>query len=177
MLAELLLSEPLLTGETEISQLAMTLKLLGSPTSQDLVSLSALGCPDLIRWRKDDMSVGRPDNVGRRFEGMREGKEETIEFLKGLICWDPRARWTAVEALRGRAAVRQAREWWGGRPKAWEKQEVMKWIRDLEKGGRRGQEPQETSGTEDIGGENQGFVFDFEEAGHVKRPMKKLRID
>src|SRR5437667_2053493 len=69
ILAELLLCTPLLPGDTEVQQLALIVKLLGTPTPSSMAALSAMGCPDLSRWRREQLPQGRVDNLERRFLG------------------------------------------------------------------------------------------------------------
>ncbi|KAH0564892.1 hypothetical protein GP486_001708 [Trichoglossum hirsutum] len=117
ILAEFLLCTPLLPGDTEIQQLALIVKLLGTPTPDSIAALSAMGCPDLSRWRRDQLPPGRANNLERRF--LSETTKETVRFLDGVLRWDPDARWTAAEALgrgRGRNAG-EAERWWKESPR------------------------------------------------------------
>lgn len=117
ILAELLLSNPCLTGETVVEQLSLIVKLLGTPSPNDMAALSAMGCPELIRWRRESLPHGRVDNLERRFQA--ETSKETVSFLGGLLKWDPGARWTATEALgRGRSSFAvDAEKWWKESPR------------------------------------------------------------
>lgn len=118
VLAELLLSTPYLTGETTIEQLSLILKLLGSPTGDDLAAFSAMGCPELIKWRRESLNMGRVDNIERRF--LNEISPETVTMLKGCLRWNPQARFTATEALaksRSKHAA-TAERWWKESPRA-----------------------------------------------------------
>ncbi|KAL8918880.1 MAG: hypothetical protein Q9172_005238 [Xanthocarpia lactea] len=122
VLAELLQSEPCLTGETPVDQLALIVKLLGSPSPEDMAALSAMGCPDLIRWRRESLASGRADNIERRF--LTNSTEETVNVLRGLLTWNPQARWTATEALgRGKSSFAVSGErWWKESPRATDKE-------------------------------------------------------
>jgi len=118
VLAELLLSTPCLTGETTVEQLSLILKLLGSPTGDDLAAFSAMGCPELIKWRRESLTMGRVDNIERRF--LNETSPETVTMLKGCLKWNPQARFTATEALaksRSKYAA-TAERWWKESPRA-----------------------------------------------------------
>jgi cyclin-dependent kinase 10 len=117
ILAELLLCIPLLPGDTEIQQLNLIVKLLGTPTPSDLAALSAMSCPDLTRWRCEQLPHGRVDNLERRL--LSQATRETVRFLGGLLRWDPNARWTAAEALgKGRSRnAGDAERWWKESPK------------------------------------------------------------
>lgn len=182
VLAELLQSAPCLTGETPIEQLSLVVKLLGSPTPDDLAALSAMGCPELIRWRREGMASGRADNLGRRF--LANTSSETVTFLAGLLKWDPNARWTAGEALgigKSRFAA-MAEKWWKESPRAIDKDLLPTFpeIRNREKVQsmtNRGRADVETAGR--AGKDNAGggdYVFDFGEESGLRRPAKRPRV-
>ena len=185
ILAELLLGAPCLTGETPIDQLALTVKLLGSPTPDDMAALSAMGCPELIRWRRGSLASGRADNLERRFLG--ETSSETVNFLRGLLKWDPRARWTAAEALgKGRNRLSEhAERWWKESPRAVDKEllptypEVRNGVAvGMGHGGKDDEASARILGREDATVAQDGtgsYVFDFGEQGGLRRPAKKHR--
>ncbi|MCJ1287089.1 hypothetical protein MMC26_006437 [Xylographa opegraphella] len=180
ILAELLLSTPCLTGETPIEQLALIVKLLGSPSSHDIAALTAMGCPELVRWRRESMSAGRVDNIERRFSPATSA--ETVNFLRGLLKWDPSARWTPLEALgqcRGSNAV-DAERWWKESPRAIEK-ELLPTYPEIRNGvatGIKKGEMSERAAKENTStaGSRHGYVFDFDGPGTAsKRPAKRPR--
>jgi len=118
VLAELLQSSPCLQGDTPVEQLSLIIKLLGSPTPDDLAAPSAMGCPELIRWRRESLASGRADNLERKF--LADTSPETVNFLQGLLRWDPHSRWAAAGALgigKSRYAG-MAAEWWKESPRA-----------------------------------------------------------
>lgn len=181
ILAELLLSTPCLTGETPIEQLSLIVKLLGSPTTSDLAAFSDMGCPELIRWRRESLASGRVDNVERRFRTATS--EQTVSFLKGLLKWDPRARWTPMEALakcKGSIA-KEAERWWAESPRAVDK-ELLPTFPEVRNGivvGGAAKEnrapaldgaPAASTGSGDM-----GYVFDFDGHGPLRRPAKRPR--
>lgn len=181
MLAELLQSAPCLTGETTIEQLSLIVKLLGSPSPDDLAALSAMGCPELIRWRREGLTSGRADNLDRRF--LADTSSETVTFLRGLLKWDPNARWTAGEALgigKSRFAA-TAEKWWKESPRAIDKELLPTFpeVRNAEKfqtTTNRGRAEVENAGR--VGKYNPGggeYVFDFGEESGVRRPAKRPR--
>ena len=183
ILAELLLSTPCLTGDSPIEQLALIVKLLGSPSSHDIAALTTMGCPELIRWRRESLSSGRVDNIERRFSPATSA--ETVNFLRGLLKWDPSARWTPLEALgqcRGSNAA-DAERWWRESPRAIEK-ELLPTYPEVRNGiaiGAKKSEmteraAKETTGT--AGAHNShGYVFDFDGPGTaLKRPAKRPRV-
>lgn len=192
VLAELLQSSPCLTGDSEIHQLSLIVKLLGSPTPDDITALSALRCPQLIQWRRESGIVsGRADNVSRRF--LTESTPETVSFLSGCLKWDPSKRWTASEAL-GRGKTRLASladAWWKESPRA-VNPELLPTFPEVRNG-----VPAATSKewNNDIGGDaaaaeaapnqlrkskmsivgpGEGYVFDFD-GDVVRRPAKRVR--
>lgn len=171
VLAEFLQGAPCLTGETPIEQLSHTMKLLGSPTSNDLIALSQMGCPELIRWRRDGFAAGRADNVERRF--LNGTSAETVDVLRGLLKWDPHARWTATEALGiGRSRYAEmAERWWRQSPRAVQK-ELLPTFPEI-----RNQSDSASLGRQDRGdaATEQGYVFDFGDRSVVRRPAKRPR--
>lgn len=182
MLAELLQSAPCLTGETPIEQLSLVTKLLGSPTPDDLAALSAMGCPELIRWRREGLASGRADNLDRRF--LASTSPETVIFMRGLLKWDPNARLTAGEALgtsKSRLAA-TAEKWWKESPRAIDKELLPTFpeIRNTEKvqtmgnGGRAEVEIGGRAGKNNAGGGE--YVFDFGEESGLRRPAKRNRV-
>lgn len=180
VLAELLQSAPCLTGETPIDQLLLIVKLLGSPMPDDLATLSAMGCPELIRWRRESLTSGRPDNLERRF--LAETTPETVNFLKGLLKWDPQARWTAAETLgRGKSRyAAMAAKWWSESPRTINK-DLLPTYPEIRNGvAVRGMEHR-TKGGDPGGTKNavkestDGYVFDFDGQSSVRRPAKRPR--
>jgi len=181
ILAELLLSTPCLTGETSVEQLSLIVKLLGSPTTSDLAALSDMGCPELIRWRRDSLASGRVDNVERRFRTATS--EQTVNFLKGLLKWDPRARWTPMEALakcKGSIA-KEAERWWVESPRAVDK-ELLPTFPEVRNGvvvggatKENGTPAHDSATAAATGSKDMGYVFDFDGHGPLRRPAKRPR--
>ncbi|KAI9805701.1 MAG: hypothetical protein M1833_005194 [Piccolia ochrophora] len=163
ILGELLLSEPILPGERTLEQLALTVKLLGTPTKSDLASYSAMGCPELISWQRDSLVHGRVDNLERHFRDRTS--PQTVSVLTGLLRWDPHARWTASEGLgKGRSkSAEQAERWWRESPREIGRELMPTFpevrneqrVEELPAGGSRGIDA--ASGKH----ENEGYVFDF----------------
>lgn len=182
VLAELLQSSPLLTGETIGEQLSLIVKLLGSPTSDDIAEFSAMGCPELIRWRRESLPSGRVDNVERRF--LDRTSPETINFLKGLLSWSPGARWTAAEALgKGRSGSSvDAGKWWQEFPRATD-QEFLPTYPEVRNGEAvRGLEHTEetadarpSQSSKASKASTSDYLFDFDGKGILQRPMKRPR--
>ena len=184
VLAELLQSSPCLTGDTPIEQLSLIVKLLGSPTSGDLSALSTMGCPELIKWRRESLSSGRVDNMERKF--LAETSTETVNVLQGLLKWDPSARWTAAEALgigKTRYAV-MSEKWWKESPRAVDKELLPTYpeVRNVENipgtadRSRLKVEPEQGTTTKQAeGNEVRGYIFDFGEQSALQRPAKRPR--
>jgi len=175
VLAELLLVTPCLPGETPIEQLSLTMKLLGSPTADDLASLSAMGCPELIRWRRDGLAGGRADNIERRF--LEETSPETVQFLKGLLKWNPHVRWTAAEALgMGRSRYAEmAGRWWKESPRAIEKELLPTYPEVRNNGNAQSQGREVPRANEGAVKSGNDYVFDFGDESSLRRPSKRPR--
>jgi cyclin-dependent kinase 10 len=183
VLAELLLSEPCLTGETPIEQLSLIVKLLGSPSTTDLKALSNMGCPELISWRRESLATGRADNLGRRF--LASTSTETVNFLQGMLKWDPRARWTPVEALakcKGSIAD-EAERWWRESPRAIDK-ELLPTFPEVRNGIPVGGAAAGKTAPTNMGSastvtttstHDQGYIFDFDGFNGRRRPAKRPR--
>ncbi|KAI4106297.1 MAG: hypothetical protein L6R37_002279 [Teloschistes peruensis] len=176
-------SEPCLTGETSVDQLALILKLLGSPTLDDLSALSVMGCPDLIQWRREALAFGRPDNLERRF--LSASSVGTVTMLRGLLTWHPQARWTAGEALgrgKGKLSVR-GEQWWTESPRAI-KPELLPTYPEVRNGTslhglqHRGKDANVEVAQAGLGASRSQagtYVFDFEDERTVHRPSKRPR--
>ena len=174
VLAELLQNAPCLTGETPVEQLSYIVRLLGSPSSKDLAALSQMGCPDIIKWRKEGLPSGRADNVERKF--LQETSPETVNSLRGFLKWDPHARWTATEALgigRGRCAE-AADRWWNESPRAIGKELLPTYPEVRNRDDTRGDRnvPRENIGSSS---RERGYVFDFGDKSMVQHPVKRPR--
>lgn len=183
VLAELIQSEPCLTGETPIDQLSLIVKLLGSPISDDLAALSAMGCPDLIRWRRESLASGRADNLDRRF--LSDSTPETVNLLRGLLAWNPRARWTAAEALRkGKSRVAaMGEQWWKESPHAVQKELLPTYpevrngaaLKGLQHKGKEIGFEESQVGLGGIKSSTGDYIFDFGDERNVHRPSKRPR--
>ncbi len=178
VLAELLQSVPSLQGETPIEQMSLIVQLLGSPTPEDLAALSAMGCPELIRWRRRSLALGQADNLERRF--LAETSPETVVFIKGFLKWDPHARFTAAEALgmgKSRFAA-MAEKWWKESPRALDKEllptfpEIPNAANSKVAANRGRAEMEKTAGAAKRN-ENGEYLFDFGDHSVLRRPAKK----
>lgn len=198
VLAELLQSSPCLTGDSEIHQLSLIVKLIGSPTPDDIAALSALSalsCPQLIQWRRESgIASGRADNLSRKF--LKESTPETVNFLSGCLKWDPSKRWTAAEAL-GRGKTRfaaLAEAWWKESPRA-ATRELLPTFPEVRNGAPAATSKEWNHVNDDggdaaaagtvaanqlrmgkitTGGAGEGYVFDFD-GDAVRRPTKRVR--
>lgn len=140
-----------------------------------------MGCPDLIRWRRENLAAGRVDNLDRKF--LANTSPETVTFLRGLLKWDPGARWTAGEALgTGRSRFAStAEKWWQESPRAIDKNLLPTYpeLRNVEKvrpitdRGRAGVEIARRTGKNNPGGGE--YIFDFGEESSLRRPAKRPR--
>ena len=111
---------PAIEGKDDLDQLQQTENFLGKVEDDDLDSFGEnMNCPALLGHIGNKV-------FGRDIEGNMEKRlldagadEGTIQFLRGLIKWDPVKRWTASEAL-GKVmeeSLREAWEWWEGWPR------------------------------------------------------------
>ena len=179
ILAELLFSVPCLPGETPVEQLALIVKLIGSPSTDDIAALSAMGCPELIRWQRESLSSGRADNLERRF--LAETSKETVNFLRRMLKWDPRERWSASEALaktRSRFSA-EAEQWWTESPRAVEKS-LLPTFPEIRNGVAVGlaggtQAARSEPGSSTVKPSDHGYVFNFDNHQSAHRPVKRHR--
>ncbi|MCJ1310989.1 hypothetical protein MMC25_004659 [Agyrium rufum] len=181
ILAEFLLSQPCLTGESPLDQLSGTVKLIGSPSTDDLNALSNMGCPQLVRWQREGgIGAGRADNLSSRFAAA--STEGTVDFLRGLLTWDPRARWTASEALsKTKTKYNTAAEkWWKESPRATEPA-LLPTFPEIRNGvtvGIGGEAVERDKGAQSDGpgksAKEHGYVFDFGGESTV-RPGKRRK--
>ena len=176
VLAELLFSVPCLTGESIFDQLSKIVKLIGSPTSDDMIAFSEMGCPELIKWQRESLALGRADNMERRF--LIGTSKETVTVLKGLLKWDPKVRWTAAEMLaktRSRFAS-DAERWWKESPRAVDK-EFLPTFPEVRNGVQIGMvnySSIDKSTDSSSATANHGYVFDFD-GQNALRPGKRHR--
>ena len=130
----------------------------------DMAALSSMGCPELIKWRRESLASGRVDNLERRF--LTDTSPETVNFMQGLLKWDPRARWTAAEALgkgKNRCSA-LAEKWWKEAPRAADKELLPTY-------------PEVRNAESSVGSESKAedYVFDFGCDGALRRPAKRPR--
>ncbi|XP_078039662.1 cyclin-dependent kinase 20 [Augochlora pura] len=89
---ELLNKSPLFPGETDIEQLAIVLKYLGSPTSETWPELSTL--PDYNK-------ITFPFHIGLLWvDIIEDAQPEAIDFISKILIYDSSKRLTANKALR-----------------------------------------------------------------------------
>lgn len=180
---ELLLQVPVLNGSDDLEQLSQIVKLLGSPTPDDITTLTSMNCLDLIRWQRDSLPNGRADNLERRF--LSRSNMGTVNFLGGLLRWDPKARWTATEALgksRSKFAA-AADDWWKESPRAVDKERLPTFSRvkdgDMEshkKSREKVDSGKRLQAHEKPSTDLSGFVFDFGDSEPAtKLPPRKRR--
>lgn len=188
ILAELLASMPCLTGETVMEQLSLIVGLLGSPSPADIAAFSAMGCPELIRWRRESLQQGRGDSFERRFGAGTS--RETVTFLRGLLRWDPGVRWTAMEALgKGRSKfAAEAERWWREAPREADRELLPTYpeVRNnKEMSDLVSREVQQLAGARSLATttaassvraeDPSAYVFDFEGDDTVKRSTKRRK--
>lgn len=179
VLAELLQCSPCLQGDTPIEQLSLIIRLLGSPAPDDLAALTAMGCPELIRWRRESLASGRANNLERKFRA--ETSPETVNFLLGLLRWDPHTRWTAAEALgisKSRYAA-TAEQWWKESPRAVDKGLLPTFpeVRNTATSSIVANRAKVEMGSTEAAPKQGEYVFDFGGQSALQRPAKRPRAN
>ena len=126
VLAELLLSEPLLPGEDPLNQLLLIAKNIGSPNEEDFKGLQLLRCSNSGYWKFFDKTQEPPGTLEKKFGFLRGNKTNTVAYLQGLLKWDPEARWCAADALActSGTGLQNATSWWQSSPAASDHQSV-----------------------------------------------------
>jgi glycogen synthase kinase 3 beta len=89
-MAELMLSQPLFPGESGIDQLVEIIKVLGTPTKDQLLSMN----PNYTEHRFPQI---KPHPLSKVFKS--KTPEEAIEFLNFLLKYSPNERLSALDAL------------------------------------------------------------------------------
>lgn len=133
VLGELLLSEPLLPGDDPFEQLSLIARNVGAPTEQDFGVLRLMGCSGSEcgeSWAEVGGMTGEARLLDRKFEVLGKGREGTVEYLKGLLRWNPEARWSARQALGGlgRDIPNTAQDWWEASPRACGKESLAVFL-------------------------------------------------
>ncbi|MCJ1442518.1 MAG: Cyclin-dependent kinase 10 [Stictis urceolatum] len=127
VLAELLLSEPLLQADDPLGQLDSMVRSLGSPSRDDLDGLEKLDCFYLRTYAEEGLESGHAGNLDVKFDRREQG-QETVRIIRGLLTWNPGKRWTATETLgtgeHNRVASAQA--WWRSKPSPLDLEELSR---------------------------------------------------
>jgi len=92
ILGELLRHEPLLPGKTEMQQLELIFKLLGSPSERIWPGLSAMPL-----WPKISLPAQPYSFMQQEFPGLSEAG---LDLMCRMLCYDPNKRITARGALK-----------------------------------------------------------------------------
>lgn len=90
VMAELMLGQPLFPGESGIDQLVEIIKVLGTPTKDQLLSMN----PNYTEHRFPQI---KPHPLSKVFKS--KTPEEAIEFLNLLLKYSPNERLSALDAL------------------------------------------------------------------------------
>lgn len=94
VIAQLFSVSPMLTGSSDIDQIFRVVLLLGSPTEARWPGVSAM--PD---FDKLDIPAREPVPLGA---ALPHAPDDAIECLERLICYDPMARASALQALQSK---------------------------------------------------------------------------
>ncbi|SCU85418.1 LADA_0D07382g1_1 [Lachancea dasiensis] len=89
VMAELILGQPMFPGESGIDQLVEIIKILGTPTKQEICSMNS-------NYMEHKFPQIRPIPLAKVFK--RED-EQTIQFLSDVLRYDPMERFTALQCL------------------------------------------------------------------------------
>ncbi|SCU87870.1 LAFA_0E09340g1_1 [Lachancea sp. 'fantastica'] len=89
VMAELILGQPMFPGESGIDQLVEIIKILGTPTKQEICSMN----PNYMEHKFPQI---RPIPLAKVFK--RED-EQTVQFLSDVLRYDPTERFTALQCL------------------------------------------------------------------------------
>lgn len=90
VMAEMMLGQPLFPGESGIDQLVEIIKVLGTPTKEQLVSMN----PNYTEHRFPQI---KPHPFSKVFKS--KTPEESIQFLTLLLQYCPEKRIAAIEAM------------------------------------------------------------------------------
>lgn len=90
VMAELMLCQPLFPGESGIDQLVEIIKVLGTPTKEQLLSMN----PNYTEHRFPQI---KPHPFSKVFKS--KTSPEAIDFVSLLLQYSPNKRLTAIEAL------------------------------------------------------------------------------
>lgn len=91
VMAELMLGSPLFPGESSVDQLIEIIKVLGTPTKEQLFIMN----PVYTEYKFPQIKTASWSKVFR----YRPTTPESIDLLENLIQYTPNLRYTAIEAL------------------------------------------------------------------------------
>lgn len=90
VMSELLLGKPLFCGETSVDQLVEIIKVLGTPASEEIMSMN----PSYTEFRF-------PDVKGQTWNEIFDHvSSSAIDLITSLLCYSPEKRATAAEAMQ-----------------------------------------------------------------------------
>ncbi|CAO3594433.1 unnamed protein product [Absidia cylindrospora] len=89
VMAELILGQPFFPGDSGIDQLVEIIKILGTPSKQEIAAMNA-------SYVEHKFPQIKPHPLQKIFVG---ACEEAVDLLSRMLLYDPRKRITAIEAL------------------------------------------------------------------------------
>ena len=89
VMAELLLGQPMFPGESGIDQLVEIIKILGTPSKQEICSMN----PNYMEHKFPQI---KPIPLSRVF---KKEDDQTVEFLADVLKYDPLERFNALQCL------------------------------------------------------------------------------
>jgi len=95
VLSELVQGSPLFPGENGVDQLVQIIKILGTPTKEQLAAMNPNYSNDSFRF--PPISSKTWDKVLTRFT--ESGENDGIELVSGILQYDPIKRWNSAQIL------------------------------------------------------------------------------
>lgn len=93
ILGELIVGKAIFPGKSTINQVELIIKLLGKPSSEELKQINSSADFTII----DSMNAKKKYSFSQFFKG---ASKEGLDFLRKTLCYDPRKRLTAEQALK-----------------------------------------------------------------------------
>lgn len=93
ILGELIVGKAIFPGKSTINQVELIIKLLGKPSEEELRQINSSADFSII----DSMNAKKKYSFSQFFKG---SSKEGLDFLKKTLCYDPRRRLTAEQALK-----------------------------------------------------------------------------
>eukprot|EP00828_Plagiopyla_frontata_P022678 TRINITY_DN2927_c0_g1_i1.p1 TRINITY_DN2927_c0_g1~~TRINITY_DN2927_c0_g1_i1.p1 ORF type:complete len:236 (-),score=40.48 TRINITY_DN2927_c0_g1_i1:122-829(-) len=96
ILAELLQRRPLLPGECYLNQLMLILKLVGTPSCEDMANIQSTKALDFLKKLPPKPKMNLYDVLKVNYE---PGIEQAVDLLENLLVFNPSKRYSAEQCL------------------------------------------------------------------------------